>query len=280
MSDAASVPTVELNDGTTIPQLGFGTFQIPPEDTAEVVGQAIEIGYRHIDTAQMYRNEEGVGRAVAASSIPRDELYITSKLNNDAHAPDDVRRTFEETLERLGLDHLDLFLIHWPLPNNEVSYVDTWRAVTELVADGRLRSAGVSNFEPAHLDRIVEATGVAPVVNQIEAHPYFRNDVARQASLRHGTAVEAWGPLGQGALLDDDTLADVARRGDCTVAQVALRWALQRGDIVFPKSSSTERMRENFAALEVELSAEDVATIDGLDRGEDGRGGPHPDELG
>lgn len=280
MSDAAAVPTVDLNDGTAIPQLGFGTFQVPPEDTAEVVSQAFEVGYRHIDTAQMYRNEEGVGRAVASASIPRDELYITSKLSNEAHAPDDVRRTFDQTLERLGLDHLDLFLIHWPLPNDEVDYVDTWRAVTELVADGRLRSAGVSNFEPAHLDRIVEATGVAPVVNQIEAHPYFRNDVAREASLRHGTAVEAWGPLGQGALLDDDTLAEVAARNDRTVAQVALRWALQRGDIVFPKSSNAERMRENFAALDFELSAEDVATIDGLDRGEAGRGGPHPDQTG
>ncbi|WP_052666802.1 aldo/keto reductase [Nitriliruptor alkaliphilus] len=280
MSDAASVPTVALNDGTTIPQLGFGTFQIPPEDTAEVVGRAFEIGYRHIDTAQMYRNEEGVGRAVAASGIPRDELYITSKLNNSSHAPDDVRRTFEQSLERLGLDHLDLFLIHWPLPNSEVDYVDTWRAVTDLVADGRLRSAGVSNFEPAHLDRIVEATGAAPVVNQIEAHPYFRNDVAREASLRHGTAVQAWGPLGQGALFDDPTLAEVAERNGRTVAQVALRWALQRGDIVFPKSSNPDRMRENLDTLDFELSDDDVATIDGLDRGEDGRGGPHPDQLG
>jgi 2,5-diketo-D-gluconate reductase A len=280
MSNAASVPTVDLNDGTTIPQLGFGTFQVPPEDTAEVVGHAFEIGYRHIDTAQMYRNEEGVGRAIADSGIPRDELYITSKLNNDAHAPDDVRRTFEQTLDRLGLDRLDLFLIHWPLPNNEVDYVDTWRAVTELVADGRLRSAGVSNFEPTHLDRIVEATGTAPMVNQIEAHPYFRNDVAREASLRHGTAVEAWGPLGQGALLDDTTLAEVAEENGRTVAQVALRWALQRGDVVFPKSSNPERMRQNFAVFDFELSAEDVARIDGLDRGEDGRGGPHPDQIG
>jgi 2,5-diketo-D-gluconate reductase A len=280
VSHAAAVPTVDLNDGTTIPQLGFGTFQVPPEDTAGVVGQAFEVGYRHIDTAQGYRNEEGVGRAVAAAGVPRDELYITSKLDNSNHAPEDVRRSFDETLERLGLDHLDLFLIHWPLPNGEVDYVDTWRAVTELVADGRLRSAGVSNFEPTHLDRIVDATGVAPVVNQIEAHPYFHNDVAREASLRHGTAVEAWAPLGQGALLDDDTLVEVAERNGCTAAQVALRWAMQRGDIVFPKSSNVDRMRENLAAIEVELSGEDVATIDALDRGEDGRGGPHPDELG
>jgi 2,5-diketo-D-gluconate reductase A len=161
-----------------------------------------------------------------------------------------------------------------------VDYVDTWRAVTELVADGRLRSAGVSNFEPSHLDRIVETTGVVPVVNQIEAHPYFHNDVAREASHRHGAAVEAWAPLGQGALLDDDTLAEVAERNGRTAAQVALRWAMQRGDIVFPKSSNPDRMRENFDVLDFELSPEDVATIDGLDRGEDGRGGPHPDQIG
>lgn len=280
MTAPPAVPTVELNDGTTIPQLGFGTYQVPPEDTADVVGQALEVGYRHLDTAQMYRNEDGVGRAIAASGIPRDQLYVTSKLNNSFHAPDDVHRTFDETLERLGLDHLDLFLIHWPLPGDEVDYVDTWRAMTELVADGRLRSAGVSNFEPDHLDRIVEATGIAPVVNQIEAHPYFRNDVAREASVRHGAAVEAWGPLGQGAILGDDRLAEIAARNQRTVAQVALRWALQRGDIVFPKSSSAERMRQNLDVFDFELSADDVAAIDGLDRGADGRGGPHPDRMG
>lgn len=274
-----AIPTVDLTDGTTIPQLGFGTFQVPPGDTAEVVTQALEAGYRHLDTAQLYRNEEGVGQAIAASGIARDELYITTKLANDAHRPEDVERTFGESLERLGLDHVDLFLIHWPTPRSDVDYVDTWRAMTQLLADGQLRSAGVSNFEPDHLDRIVEATGVAPVVNQIEAHPYFRNDVAREASHRHGTVVEAWGPLAQGAIFDDADLTELADRLGKTVAQVVLRWHLQRGDVVFPKSSTPERMAQNLDVLGFELSADDVATIDGLDRGEDGRGGPHPNDL-
>ncbi|MTV24105.1 aldo/keto reductase [Nitriliruptoraceae bacterium ZYF776] len=281
MPDAPAVPTVDLVDGTTIPQLGFGTYLVDAGDAEQVVGQALEAGYRHLDTAQGYHNETEVGRAIAASGIPRDELYVTSKLDNPHHHPDDVKRTFEESLERLGLDHLDLFLIHWPTPNAEVDYVDTWRAMTELVADGRLRSAGVSNFQPDHLDRIVEATGVAPAVNQIEAHPYFRNDTAREASLRHGTAVEAWGPLGQGgALLEEPVLAEIGERHGKSIAQVALRWALQRGDIVFPKSSNPDRMRQNLEVFDFELSDEDLASIAELDRGADGRGGPHPDHFG
>ncbi|WP_435768403.1 aldo/keto reductase [Nocardioides sp. SYSU DS0651] len=274
------VPTVTLNDRSTIPQLGFGTYQVPPAQAAEVVTQALEVGYRHIDTAQMYGNEQGVGEAIASSGIPRSDLYVTSKLNNDAHRPDDVRRTFEETLSRLGLDHLDLFLIHWPLPTRyDGDYVSTWRAMAELVGDGRLRSAGVSNFQPPHLDRIVGETGVVPVVNQIEAHPYFANDDTRRASRHHGIAVEAWSPLGQGDVLADPALAEVGGKHGRTPAQVALRWAIQRGDIVFPKSTSRARMDENFAVFDFSLTDDEMATVDGLDRGPAGRVGPDPDTF-
>jgi 2,5-diketo-D-gluconate reductase A len=293
---------MELSDSTTIPQLGFGTYLVPPDRTAEVVGQALEVGYRHIDTAQMYRNEKGVGAAIAAAGIPRDELYVTTKLNNGNHRPDDVRRSFDESLERLGLDHVDLFLIHWPLPGQYGGdFVSTWQAMVDLVGDGRLRSAGVSNFQPDHLDRLVgdgrlrsagvsnfqpdhldrlvAETGVAPVVNQIEAHPYFRNDGARAASARHGTAVEAWGPLGQGAVLDDPVIAGIAERLGRPASQVILRWAVQRGDVIFPKSMRRERMEENLALFDFELAPDDVAAIDALDRGPDGRVGPDPDTF-
>ncbi len=211
-----NIPKIALNDGRTIPQLGFGTLRIMPDRrptpanikrTAEVVGLALEVGYRHIDTAQSYGNEEGVGRAIAASGIPREELYITSKLHNGNHHPDDVRRSFAETLDKLDLEQLDLFLIHWPVPTlYDGDFVSTWKAVTELVKDGRLRSAGVSNFQPAHLDRIIAETGVVPAVNQIEVHPYFSNTAARSASIRHGMAVEAHSPLAQGRVLDDDVI--------------------------------------------------------------------------
>jgi 2,5-diketo-D-gluconate reductase A len=274
------IPAIALHDSTTIPQLGFGTYQVPPDRTAEVVGHALEVGYRHIDTAQMYGNERGVGEAIAASDIPRDQLYVTTKLDNGNHRPDDVRRSFDESLERLGLDQVDLFLIHWPLPTRyDGDFVSTWEAMVELVAGGHLRSVGVSNFQPAHLDRIVAATGVAPVVNQIEAHPYFRNDEARAASLAHGTLVEAWAPLGQGALLDDPVITDVAASVGKTPAQVVLRWHLQRGDIVFPKTMARARMEENIDLFDVELSADDVARIDALDGGDAGRIGAHPDTF-
>jgi 2,5-diketo-D-gluconate reductase A len=274
------IPAIALNDSTTIPQLGFGTYQVPPDETAAIVGQALEVGYRHIDTAQMYGNERGVGAAIAASGLPRDELYVTTKLHNTNHRPDDVRRTFDESQELLGLDRVDLFLIHWPLPTRyDGDYVSTWEAMLELVETGRLTSVGVSNFQPAHLDRIVAATGVAPVVNQIEAHPYFRNDEARAASIRHGTAVEAWAPLAQGALLDEPVITDIASALGRTPAQVVLRWHLQRGDIVFPKTTSRPRMEENAALFDFELSAEDTAAIDALDGGAAGRIGADPDTF-
>src|SRR5690349_8015933 len=190
------IPNLTLNDGHTIPQLGFGVFQVPPEDTARITGQALEAGYRHIDTAEMYGNEKGVGEAIRASGIPDDELYVTSKLNNGFHRPDDAKRAFDDTMAALGLDKIDLFLIHWPLPTlYDGDFVSTWKTMLSFVEDGRAASVGVSNFQPAHLDRIVEETGKAPVVNQIEVHPYFANNAAREASHKHGVAVEAWSPI-------------------------------------------------------------------------------------
>lgn len=275
-----TVPTITLNDQTTIPQLGFGVFQVPPDQTQATVETAFEVGYRHIDTAQMYQNEAGVGAAVAASGLPRDELYITSKLNNSFHRPDDARRTFDETLTRLGLDRIDLFLIHWPLPTRyDGDFVSTWRTLAEFVADGRATSVGVSNFQPAHLDRIVEETGVVPVVNQIEVHPYFGNEEARAASHRHGAVVEAWSPIAQGAVLDDEVVGRVAAAHGKTPSQVTLRWHVERGDIVFPKSMHEARMRENFEIFDFALTEDEVAAITALDRGEDGRRGPNPDAF-
>ena len=276
----APVPTIALNNGVEIPQLGFGVYQIPPEETAAAVRTALEVGYRHIDTAQMYGNEKGVGEAIAASSIPRDELYITTKLNNTNHRPDDVRRSFDTSLERLGLDRVDLFLIHWPLPTRyDGDFVSTWKAIAALVEEGTLTSPGVSNFQPAHLDRIIDETGVVPVVNQVEAHPYFLNDEARAASHRHDIVVEAWSPIAQGKVLDDPALTEVAEAVGRTTSQVTLRWHVQRGDIVFPKSMREERMRENFAIFDFELTEEQMSAISALDRGEEGRIGPNPDTM-
>ena len=279
-ADTLTVPTITLNDGTTIPQLGLGVFQVPPEDTAGVVEQALSVGYRHLDTAQMYGNEAGVGEGIRAAGVPRDELYLTSKLNNDKHRPDDARRSFEETLARLGTDRIDLFLIHWPLPTRyDGDFVSTWRTLAEFVADGRATSIGVSNFQPAHLDRIVEETGVVPAVNQVEVHPFFANEQVRAANRRHGVATEAWAPIAKGAVGDDDAIGEIASLAGKTPAQVALRWHLQRGDVVFPKTTKIERMRENAAVFDFELTADQMATIDELDRGEAGRTGPDPDTF-
>jgi 2,5-diketo-D-gluconate reductase A len=275
-----TVPTITIHDQTTIPQLGFGVFQVPPADTARAVSDALEVGYRHIDTAQMYGNEAGVGEALAAAALPRDEVYVTSKLSNAFHRPDDARRSFDETLERLRLDRIDLFLVHWPLPTRyDGDFVSTWQTLYEFVKDGRATSIGVSNFQPDHLDRIIDETGVVPVVNQVEVHPYFRNEDVRAANARHEVATEAWSPIAQGAVLDDPRVVEVADATGATPSQAVLRWHLQRGDIVFPKSTRVERMRENFGALDVTLDDRQMAALDGLDRGEDGRRGPHPDAF-
>jgi 2,5-diketo-D-gluconate reductase A len=290
MPSTSTVPQITLNDANTIPQLGYGTLALQPDRestdanatiTAEVLAHALAAGYRHIDTAQAYGTELGVGRAIAASGIPRDEIYITSKLANANHAPEDVERSFEQTLEHLGVDHLDLFLIHWPLPTlYDGDYVSTWRAINEFVADGRLRSAGVSNFQPAHLDRIVTETGLIPAVNQFEIHPYFNNDAPREACARHDIAVEAHSPLGHNNVpLSDPTVAAIAAAHDKSVAQVILRWHIQHGTIAIPKSAKPERMAENFDVFGFELNIEQMTTIDGLDRGDAGRVGPNPDSY-
>jgi len=275
-----TVPTVTLNNQTQIPQLGFGTFQVPPEQTAAVVSDALQVGFRHIDTAQMYGNEQEVGIALADSGIPRAELYVTTKLNNGFHRPDDVHRSMDESLAKLGLDHVDLFLIHWPLPTRyDGDYTSTWKAMTELVADGRATSVGVSNFQPAHLERIIADTGVVPTINQIEVHPFFGNEAARAADAQHQIATEAWSPIAQGAVLDDATIGEVAAATGRTASQVTLRWHVQRGDIVFPKSMKRERMEENFAIFDFELTDDQMQAITGLDRGEEGRTGPNPDSF-
>ena len=275
-----TIPTIDLINGTSIPQLGFGVFQVPPPETADTVLKAFEVGYRHIDTAQMYENEAGVGQAIRDAGIPREELYITSKLNNGFHRPEDAKRSLEETLERLGLEQIDLFLIHWPLPTlYDGDYVSTWQTLASFVEDGRAASVGVSNFQPDHLDRIVDETGVVPVVNQVEVHPLFANEAVRAANARHGVKTEAWSPIAQGAVNDDATIGAVAQRLGRSPAQVTLRWHVQRGDIVFPKSVNVDRMRQNFEIFDFELSADDMAALDGLDRGEDGRTGPHPDRF-
>ncbi|WP_248583464.1 aldo/keto reductase [Nocardioides sp. InS609-2] len=273
-----TVPRIELINGTSIPQLGFGVAQVSPEDTADTVRKALEVGYRHIDTAQMYENEAGVGEAIRAAGIPRDELYITSKLNTGFHRPEDARVGFGETLERLGLDRIDLFLIHWPMPTQyDGDFVSTWKTLGEFVEDGRAASIGVSNFQPDHLDKIVAETGVVPVVNQVEVHPFFANEGVRSANAKHGVVTEAWSPIAQGTVSDDDTIGEIATLVGRSPAQVALRWHIQRGDVIFPKSTKVERMKQNFEIFDFELSPNAMSTLDELDRGEAGRLGPNPD---
>jgi 2,5-diketo-D-gluconate reductase A len=273
-----TVPTITLNDGARIPQLGFGVFQIDPAETAEAVTCALEVGYRHVDTAEMYGNEAGVGAAVRASGLAREDVYITSKLNNGFHAPEDARRAFEGTLAALGVGFVDLFLIHWPLPTlYEGDFVSTWRTLESFQADGRARSIGVSNFQVAHLERLAAECEVVPAVNQIELHPYFLNEEVRAYGEARGIATEAWSPIAQGAVLEDRVITGIAERVGRTPAQVVLRWHVQRGSIVFPKSITPARIRENFALFDFSLGEADMRAISGLDRGEEGRTGPNPD---
>jgi 2,5-diketo-D-gluconate reductase A len=273
-----SAPVLELNDGHTIPQLGFGVFKIPPAETERAAAVALEDGYRHIDTAEMYRNEEGVGQAVRRSGLDRGEVFVTSKLNNGFHRPDDARVAFDGTLKTLGFDYVDLFLIHWPLPTlYGGDFVSTWRTLEEFHADGRARSIGVSNFQVHHLERLAAETETVPAVNQIEAHPYLTNDEVRAYDREHAIATEAWSPIAKGRVLNDPTITAVADRVGRTPAQVTLRWHIQRGDIVFPKSTTPSRIRENVEIFDFELSEDDMAAISALDRGDEGRTGPHPD---
>jgi 2,5-diketo-D-gluconate reductase A len=276
----SSVPSIKLNDGNAIPQLGFGVYQIKPDETAAAVRSALEVGYRHIDTAQMYGNEKEVGQGIRDSGTDRDEVFVTSKLNNGYHRPDDARRAFDGTLSALGFDYVDLFLIHWPLPTiYDGDFVSTWKALEEFAGDGRARSVGVSNFQVAHLQKLAEESKTVPAVNQIEVHPYFANDEVRAYGREHGIATEAWSPIAQGKVLGDEVITRIAEAHHKTPAQVVLRWHIQRGDVVFPKSVHPERIKANFDLFDFDLTNGEVDEINGLDRGESGRTGPNPDEF-
>lgn len=274
----SSVPEIMLNNGQAIPQFGFGVFQISPADTAEAVSTALQAGYRHIDTAQGYGNEREVGEALAKSGLDRAEVFVTSKLGNGDHRPDDARQAFAATLSKLGSDYIDLYLIHWPLPTRyDGDYVSTWKALEEFYRDGRARSIGVSNFQPHHLRRLHEETGIIPAVNQIEVHPYLTQPDLRAFCAGQQIAIEAWSPIARGSVLDDPAIVAIARNVGKTPAQVVLRWHIERGDIVFPKSVTPARIRENIDIFDFELSGEDVAAISALNKNE--RIGPDPDTF-
>ena len=277
MPSKTSVPSLRLNTGAEIPQLGFGVFQVPPEDTAETVELALDAGYRSIDTAGAYGNEEGVGRAIAASSIEREELFVTTKLWNNDQGRQSALREFDASLGRLGLEYVDLYLIHWPVPSQDL-YVETWRAFEEIHSDGRARAIGVSNFEVAHLERLLDETEVVPAVNQIELHPRLQQPELREFHSEHGILTEAWSPLAQGGLLDDPAVADIAEAHGRTPAQVILRWHIEIGNVVIPKSVTPERIEANIEVFDFELTPEQTERFDGLDSG-DGRVGPHPDSF-
>jgi 2,5-diketo-D-gluconate reductase A len=272
----ATVPTLTLNNGVEIPQLGFGVFQIPPEETAAATRSALEIGYRHIDTAQMYGNEKEVGQAVRESGLDRSEVFVTSKLNNNRQSRDDILRSFDRTLEALGFDQLDLFLIHWPLPGVS-DYAARWKVMEEIYAGGRVRAIGVSNFQPHHLRTLFGASEVRPAVNQVEVHPFLTQDALRAFNADHEIVTEAWAPIARGKVDDDAVIRGVAEQVGKTPAQVTLRWHVQRGDVVFPKSVTRSRVEENFDIFDFELDEGQMAAISGLNR--DQRTGPDPDTF-
>jgi len=269
----SSAPTLTLHDGVEIPQLGFGVFQIPPEDTQSAVEEALAAGYRHIDTAAAYRNEKGVGAAIAASGLPREDVFVTTKLWNSQQGYDSALETFEKTLGRLGFEHVDLYLIHWPAPTEDL-FVDTWRAFERIREDGRARTIGVSNFRIEDLERLARETEIRPTINQVELHPLFQQAELRAWHAEHGIATEAWSPLAQGAVLADETIVSVADRHGKTPAQAILRWHLQLGNVVIPKSVTPERIRANLEVFDFELSDDEMAAIGKLDTNR--RGGPDP----
>lgn len=273
---------VELNNHTFMPQVGFGTYKIVPEQASDAVYTAISYGYRHIDTAQLYFNEaevgQGIGKAIADGLVSREQLYVTTKLNNNNHAPADVERSFDESLAKLGSDYVDLFLVHWPMPNRaDLDMVATWKAMTKLLDDGRLRSIGVSNFLPEHIERISQATGVMPVNNQIELHPQFMNRSSADYCRQHGIAVTAWSPLARGRVFDTPQVTTVAQQLGVTPAQAVLRWHIQLGNVVIPKSVTPARIAANLDIDSFELSSQQMELISSLDQGEAGRSGKHPD---
>lgn len=274
MSKASSAPSLTLNNGVEMPQLGFGVWQVPDDEAANAVGTAIQAGYRSIDTAAIYENETGTGKAIAASGVPRDELFVTTKLWNSEHGYDSTLRAFDDSLAKLGVDYVDLYLIHWPVPAKG-AYVDTYKAFEKIYADGRAKAIGVSNFFPEHLERLIGETSVVPAVNQIELHPHLQQTESRAFHAQHGIATEAWSPLGQGkGLLEVPTVVAIAQKHGRTPAQVVLRWHLQIGNVVIPKSVTPSRIAENIDVVGFELDADDLAAFAALDEGK--RLGPDP----
>jgi diketogulonate reductase-like aldo/keto reductase len=276
MSVSDSVPVLPIAPSEQIPQLGYGVFQVPPKETEVAVAEALSAGYRHIDTAAAYRNEGGVGQALHASGIDRDELFVTTKCWNDDQGYEQAKRACRESLDRLELSHLDLYLIHWPVPAHD-QYVETWKAFVELQSEGLVRSIGVSNFQPEHLERVIAETGVAPAINQVELHPHFQQVGLRREHERLGILTEAWSPLGQGLELDDPAIVEIAQAHGKTPAQTIIRWHLQLGNVVIPKSVTPERIRENFDVFDFELSDEQLDAIAALDAGT--RIGPDPETF-
>jgi 2,5-diketo-D-gluconate reductase A len=273
----STVPTLRLNNGVEMPQLGFGVFLVPADEVVAPVRAALDAGYRLIDTAKLYGNEEGVGRAIRESGVPRDEVFVTTKVWNSDHGYDAALRAFDESHKRLGLDVVDLYLIHWPTPQRDL-YVETWRALEQLYADGRVRAIGVSNFTVPHLQRLLDETTVVPAVNQIELHPGFLQEPTRDFDSRHGIVTESWSPLGRGhGLLDDPVVTGIADAHGKTPAQVVLRWHVQLGCIVIPKSTHEQRIRENIDVFDLELTEAEMAALSALT--EPGRVGPDPDEF-
>ena len=271
-----SVPVVTLRDGAKIPQMGFGVFQVPPEDTAAVVDKALATGYRHVDTAAAYENEAGVGQALHASGLDRGDVFITTKCSNDDHGYEQATRALRASLDRLEMDYVDLYLIHWPVPSQD-RYVETWKAFIEAQEQGLVRSIGVSNFQPAHLERLIQETGVTPSINQVELHPRLGQQGLRRTHADLGVVTEAWSPLAQGEVLDDPVITSIAEAQERTPGQVVLRWHIQLGNVVIPKSVTPDRIQQNLHVFDFELSDEEMSEIESLDVGE--RTGPDPDTF-
>ncbi|MDO5747418.1 MAG: aldo/keto reductase [Actinomycetaceae bacterium] len=275
-----TIPNVTMNTGATMPIFGYGTFKVEPKDAQQYVETALDLGIRHIDTAQMYRNEKEVGQGIRRSGIERSQIFLTTKLNNSNHLQDDARRSIEQSLVDLGVDYVDLFLIHWPLPTlYDGDYVSTWKTMLDFEKEGLAKAVGVSNFQIDHLQKIIQETGRVPAVNQIEAHPQFANNELRAFHQAQGIVTQAWSPLGRGAYLDAPELLTLSERYNKTPAQIVLRWAIERGDVIFPKASTRERIAENMALFDWTLTEEAIATIDKMDLGEPGRRGSHPDTM-